>query len=71
VAGAVVDAGAVVEPVAGAVVDVAAGAVVVEGELSPPSSWGPRTQTISAVNRMIATPVRTAIVTSRRSRRGR
>jgi hypothetical protein len=67
-----VDAGVVVADVSGAVV-AAAGAVVVV-ELPPPLlplSCGPSTQTMSAVNRTIATPVATAIVTSRRSRLGR
>jgi hypothetical protein len=61
----------VVDPPAGTVVVAAAGVVVVDGELLPPLSCGPRIQTISTVNRTIATPVATAIVTSRRSRLGR
>jgi hypothetical protein len=59
----------VVDPLAGAVV--VAGDVVVDGELLPPLSCGPRIQTIRTVNRTIPTPVATAIVTSRRSRLGR
>jgi hypothetical protein len=61
----------VVSDVAGAVVVAAAGTVVVVGELSPPLSWGPSTQTMTAVNTTMARPVSTAVVTSRRSRFGR
>jgi hypothetical protein len=81
VAGAAVEAGveagvdeaveAGVDPPAGVVVVAAAGVVVVDGELLPPLSCGPRIQTIRTVNRTMATPVATAIVTSRRSRLGR
>ncbi|HZP27932.1 MAG TPA: hypothetical protein VFC99_03180 [Acidimicrobiia bacterium] len=67
----VLDEGAVVVAVPGAVVVVGVGTVVVvDGEL-PPLSWGPSTQTMTAVNTRMATPVSTAIVTSRRSRLGR
>jgi hypothetical protein len=44
--------------------------VVVDGVLLP-LSWGPRAHTMIAVNKRMATPVNTAMVTSRRSRFGR
>jgi len=52
---------------AGFVVVVETGAVI-GGGLDELPGWGPRTQTITAVNTMIAADAATAMTTSRRSR---